>query len=81
MTQKKAPRREIKRVTRRTLRRFVSIVGFDGARVAFDAVEAGADAGETMRALRPFIDRYVAAHGEERHSRRDISRRMERGEV
>jgi hypothetical protein len=81
MAQKKAPRRQVKRVTRRTLRRFVGIVGFDGARAAFDAVEAGADTGETMRALRPFIDRYVAAHGEDGRARRDISRRMERGEV
>jgi hypothetical protein len=34
-----------------------------------------------MRALRPFIDRYVAAHGEDVSRHRDISRRMERGEV
>jgi len=74
-------RRQAKRITWRTLRRFVRIVGFDGARVAFDSVKAGADTGETMRALRPFIDRYVAAHGEEGHSRRDYYRRTERGEV
>ena len=44
MAAKKSPRRrQIKHVTRRTLQRFVSIVSFDGARVAFDAVEPGAN--------------------------------------
>ena len=74
-------RRPVKRVTRRTLKTFVRIVGFDGARATFDAIEAGAGVAGAMRALRPFIDRYVEAGGEVKNTRCDFYRRLERGEV
>jgi hypothetical protein len=74
-------RRPVKRVTRRTLKTFVRIVGFDGARATFDAIEAGAGVAGAMHALRPFIDRYVEACGEVKNLRREFYRRLERGEV
>jgi hypothetical protein len=74
-------RRPVKRVTRRTLKTFVRIVGFDGARATFDAIEAGEGVAGAMHALRPFIDRYVETCGEVKNLRREFYRRLERGEV
>jgi hypothetical protein len=74
-------RRPVKRITRRTLKAFVRIVGLDGARATFDAIEAGEGVAGAMHALRPFIDRYVKAGGEVKNTRRDFYRRLERGEV
>jgi len=64
-------RRSVKRVTRRSLKAFVRIVGFDGARATFDAIEAGEGVAGAMHALRPFIDRYC--------ERQEICKRLERG--
>ncbi len=74
-------RRPVKRVTRRSLRAFMRIVGFDGARATFDAIEAGEGVAGAMHALKPFIDRYVEAGGEVKNVRREFYRRLERGEV
>ena len=69
-------RRPVKRITRRTLKAFVRIVGFDGARATFDAIEAGAGVAGAMHALRPFIDRYVEANGEEKDTRKNFYKRL-----
>jgi hypothetical protein len=74
-------RRPVKRITRRSLKAFVRIVGLDGARATFDAIEAGGGVAGAMQALRPFIDRYVEACGEVKDTRREFYRRLERGEV
>jgi len=69
-------RRPVKRVTRRSLKAFVRIVGLDGARATFDAIEAGAGVAGAMHALRPFIDRYVEANGEEKDTRKNFYKRL-----
>jgi hypothetical protein len=74
-------RRRVKTITRRSLKAFVRIVGFDGARATFDAIEAGEGVAGAMHARRPFIDRYVEACGEVKNVRRDFYRRLERGEL
>jgi hypothetical protein len=74
-------RRPVKRVTRRTLKNFVRIVGLDGARATFDAIEAGRGVSGAMHALRPYLDRYVEANGEVKNTRRDFYRKLERGEI
>ncbi len=52
-------------------RKFVAIVGYDGAYMAVCAIEEGKDAAGVMRELRPYLERRFAA-------RRD-ARRLERG--
>jgi hypothetical protein len=74
-------RRPVKRVTRRTLKAFVRIVGLDGARATFDAIEAGKGVEGAMQAVRPYLDRYVEANGEVKNTRRDFYRKLERGEI
>jgi hypothetical protein len=74
-------RRPVKRVTRRTLKAFVRIVGLDGARATFDAIEAGKGVEGAMQAVRPYLDRYVEANGEVKNTRREFYRRLERGEL
>ena len=69
-------RRPVKRVTRRSLKAFVRIVGLDGARATFDAIEAGGGVPGAMHALRPFIDRYVEANGEEKDTRKNFYKRL-----
>jgi hypothetical protein len=52
-------------------RKFVAIVGYDGAYMAVCAIEEGKGAEDVMRALQPYLERRFAA-------RRD-ARRLERG--
>ncbi len=49
-------------------RRFVAIVGYDGAYMAVCAIEEGKDAEGVMRELQPYLERRFAA-------RRDARRR------
>ena len=82
MATKKAPRRrQVKRVAHRTLNRFVEVVGLDGARVMFDAIQAGEGMPGAMQALRSYIARYVAANGDFRGRCQDFYKRLDRGEV
>jgi 3-hydroxyacyl-CoA dehydrogenase len=74
-------RRPVKRATRRTLKAFVRIVGLDGARATFDAIEAGEGVEGAMKAVRPYLDRYVEANEEVKNTRRDFYRKLERGEI
>ncbi len=71
--------RPVKRVTRRSLKRFVQIVGYDGAHAMFEAIDKGADVAGAMKVLRPYFDRYVAAYGEEKDTRKNFYKRLEGG--
>ncbi len=77
----KRARRIFKNSTLKQVNHLVSIVGFDGAWTVFNGLEEGKSAETVMRDLQPFFDRYVAAHGEEKHTRRDFYWRLDRGEV
>jgi len=73
-------RRPVKRVTRRTLKRFYQIVGVDGARAMFQSLEeTGGGVTAAMHARRPFIDRYVEVYGEEKDTRKNFYKRRKRG--
>jgi len=54
-------------------RKFVSIVGGDGAYVAVACIEEGQSAPDVMRVLQPYLERYFAA--------RRAARRRKGGEV
>jgi hypothetical protein len=45
-------------------RKFVSIVGYDGAYMAVCAIEEGKDTQDVMRELQPYLERRFAARRE-----------------
>ncbi len=59
----KKPKRDYRGVSLEQFRKFVSIVGYDGAYVAVCAVEEGRDARGVMRALQPYLERRFTARG------------------